>query len=107
MHRFVALQEDIIRMPLTLVRDHLADPSLPDILPHPAPSLMFLWDLINSGACVSTALVDMKSKKLHVANLGDCRVVGGWFDPKTGKWRCEVMSELGDACAGNPVEGDM
>ena len=94
-------------MPQTVVKDHLADPTLSDNLPHPAPSLMSLWDLVSSGACVSTALVDMKSKKLHVANLGDCRVVGGWFDPKTGKWRCEVMSELGDASAGNPVEGDM
>jgi hypothetical protein len=104
MCRFVALQEDILRLPLTLVRNHLTDPSLSPILPHPTPALMALWRIVDTGACVSTALMDMKTKKLHVASLGDCRVVGGWHNPKTGTWRCEVMSELGDAGAGNPIE---
>jgi pyruvate dehydrogenase phosphatase len=64
-----------------------------------------------AGACAATILVDEDRQEVHVANLGDTRVVAGyWVSPRTwpngahfqGGWRCEVLTE--DHNARDPKE---
>lgn len=100
------MDNDLLRTPLTLFRNHLADPTKDPLLPHPAPSLVHLATLDTSGACATTAIIDAASDKLYVSNLGDCRAVAGWYDPKTGQWRCDVISEIGDVNGDNDEEAD-
>lgn len=54
-----------------------------------------------AGACAATILVDEDRQEVHVANVGDTRVVAGyWVSPRTwpngahfqGGWRCEVLT---------------
>lgn len=66
--------------------------------------MLALGTLAPRGSCLHTALIDNATNKLYVANLGDCRVVAGWYDARTGLWRCEVMSQIGGHAAKNPLE---
>jgi len=72
------------------------------MVPLPSVSVFNLAPLLTPGACAATAILDQSSGNLYVANLGDCRVLAGWCDPKTGSWRYEQLSE--DQTSENPKE---
>lgn len=65
---------------------------------------MYLTALDNMGACTSTAIIDAAHDTLYVANLGDCRAVAGWYDPKKDQWRCDPLTNFGDGNADNEAE---
>lgn len=96
---FVRLDEEILAAPLTLLKQPAENPEANQSL-----ALTQLLPLELAGACVTTAIVAESSNKLYVANIGDCRAVAGWFDPKTGLWTCDVLSDIGDQDYDNPME---
>nr|ODN73091.1 hypothetical protein L203_06683 [Cryptococcus depauperatus CBS 7841] len=63
---------------------------------------MTLSPLLNSGACCCTAIVDVASDRLYVANAGDTRAVAGWWNEEEKTWRCDVLTQ--DCMGDNPVE---
>jgi pyruvate dehydrogenase phosphatase len=70
----------------------------------PQATLLTLADIAARGSAAITAVVDVQSDQLHVANCGDSRALAGWYHPSTGQWRCEVLSD--DLEPENPVEAD-
>lgn len=74
----------------------------------PNPSLVHahLATLERGGACLSNATIDIAQDKLYVTNVGDCRAVAGWRNPKTQLWRCDVISEIGDCNGDNEEEAE-
>jgi pyruvate dehydrogenase phosphatase len=107
-NRFVALDHDILSSPISILRSqdpqHECHSQHQAVLPSPSPSLLSIGQLLKSGSCALTAIVDVESDRLYVANTGDCRAVAGWFDRNTNLWRCDVLSE-NQQCA-NPREAD-
>lgn len=102
--RITALNRDMRDLPRALIGDKRHGQVGPKGLPYPPPTMLALGALAPRGACLYTALIDNATKKLYVANLGDCRVVGGWYDPIRDSWRCEIMSQIGDHGAKDPLE---
>ena len=77
--RITALNRDMRDLPRALIGDKRHGQNGPKGLPYPPPTMLALGTLAPRGACLHTALIDNATKKLYVANLGDCRVVGGWY----------------------------
>jgi pyruvate dehydrogenase phosphatase len=100
----MALDQDVIQKPLSVLHDRLQDLNASQILPSPSPALMHLATLDKSGACFSTVVIDTAKDKLYVANLGDCRAIAGWRNPESGQYRCDILTIDGDANAANEVE---
>lgn len=46
-----------------------------------------------SGSCALLALIDTHHEEVHVALVGDCRAVAGYYDPAEKRWIAEVLSE--------------
>jgi pyruvate dehydrogenase phosphatase len=97
----VALDKDILAAPTQLLAKA---PGVVSELPNPSPTLLQLLPLETAGACAVTVIVDAVTDKLYVANIGDCRAVAGWQNPVTGEWRCDVLTDIGDTVAENPLE---
>lgn len=89
--------------------------SSPPLLPylttqpnHPAspfplqPVYALLAELDSSGSCATTAIVDVASDRLYVADTGDSRAVAGWWNPHQQRWRCDVLSA--DQTGDSPLE---
>jgi hypothetical protein len=90
---YVAWDTSLIQAPLALLQQPngfqtLAHPGLPN----PVPALWALSSIQNSGGCGVTAMVDAESETLYVMNVGDCRAVAGWLNPRTGEWRCDTLT---------------
>jgi len=104
--RYQALDNDINRIPGTILRNYLGDPEKSPLLPFPAPSLVHLANLEHRGSCATNMIVDIATDKMYVSTLGDTRAVAGWWNPTTKQWRCDVLSNTGDLNAQNPTEAD-
>jgi pyruvate dehydrogenase phosphatase len=96
---FVELDEKIVAAPLALL-DTNDSVGCKFALTHLLP-------LDKAGARVSTVMLDFPRQMLYAASLGDCRAVAGWLDPATGRWRCDVLSDVGDMTYDNPGEETM
>ncbi|KAK4688528.1 pyruvate dehydrogenase phosphatase, partial [Tremellales sp. Uapishka_1] len=102
---FVALDDSIINAPIQLFKGVISSSESSPVLPSLNPALLQLTGTINSGAAAVTAILDVKTDHLHVANAGDCRAVAGWYNHYTGEWRCDPLSD--DLTSENPAEADM
>jgi hypothetical protein len=101
---YIALDEDLHRGVLSLLDPPGKQDQIDPNLPYPPPSKVASTLLESPGSCAITAMVDVKSKKLYVVNLGDCRAVAGWYNPETDMWRCDVLST--DHAVSNPDEAN-
>ncbi|WVN86527.1 uncharacterized protein L203_101691 [Cryptococcus depauperatus CBS 7841] len=98
---FIALDDDIVFSPQRMFKS-APDNKINPLLPPHLPSTMTLSPLLNSGACCCTAIVDVASDRLYVANAGDTRAVAGWWNEEEKTWRCDVLTQ--DCMGDNPVE---
>ncbi|WVQ81289.1 hypothetical protein IAT38_003412 [Cryptococcus sp. DSM 104549] len=98
---FVALDDDLCQTTSKLLFSPPSNTTSPLLPPH-LPSLLTNASPIHSGSCSLNAIVDVAADKLFVANVGDTRAIAGWWNPREGKWRCDVLTN--DAMGDNPVE---
>ena len=98
------LDNDIQRTSTALLNDEINASTAITSLPLPSPALTQLATLDRGGAVFSTLLVNSSENKLYAINLGDSRLVAGWWNPKTRMWRCDVITEVGDMNCDNPLE---
>jgi pyruvate dehydrogenase phosphatase len=87
-----AVDHDILSKPLTLLEAQGIDDSQDSTAPQNSPAMVHLASLETAGACGLTITVDTASDKMYIANIGDCKAVAGWYDPKSGIWRCDVLN---------------
>lgn len=87
-----AVDHDILSKPLTLLDAQDIDGSQDSTAPQNSPAMVHLASLETAGACGLTITVDTASDKMYIANMGDCKAVAGWYDPKSGIWRCDVLN---------------
>ncbi|WVQ66551.1 uncharacterized protein L199_004733 [Kwoniella botswanensis] len=100
---FNAIDDDIVQAPLKLLYPEL-EYKLSGCLPPQPPSKLCGPELIPSGSCALNMIYDATSRRVYVANCGDCRAVAGWWNPKEKKWRCDILTE--DHNGHNPKECD-
>ncbi|CAD6583353.1 MAG: hypothetical protein TREMPRED_003530 [Tremellales sp. Tagirdzhanova-0007] len=98
---FLAIDADILNTPLELIRSPASRRDRNSVLPF-RPTDIQLAEVEPVGSCALTAVVDVAGDKLYVANLGDSRAVAGWWNPQTGKWTCDMLSN--DHTGNNPEE---
>lgn len=101
-YRYLELDADLIKAPLAVASDEHGKDVNSSHIPYPAPSQLIHGLTERVGTTALTAIVDAKADTVHVINLGDSRAVAGWYNPKTGLWRAEVLNS--EHSSSNPDE---
>ncbi|EJU06323.1 protein serine/threonine phosphatase 2C [Dacryopinax primogenitus] len=57
-----------------------------------------------SGSCALLSVLDTQHEEVHLALVGDCRAVAGYWDEGGKRWVCEVLTEDQTAKAVKEVE---
>lgn len=91
-----------MQTPLRLLEKLQRQHGQSEILPPGGVTPQIHANLLTSGTTGVTATVVAATNKVVVANLGDSRAVAGWFNPTTGQWRCDQLTN--DHEPGNPAE---
>ncbi|WVQ64495.1 uncharacterized protein L199_002662 [Kwoniella botswanensis] len=99
---FLTVDANLIQSTWSTLFSPVAD-NLPGLPPH-SPTQLGLANLFDNGSCAITAIVDIESDKLYVANVGDTRAIAGWWNSEKGEWRCDILTE--DATCENEQEAE-
>ncbi|KZT62825.1 protein serine/threonine phosphatase 2C, partial [Calocera cornea HHB12733] len=57
-----------------------------------------------SGSCALLSVIDTQHEQVHLALVGDCRAVAGYWNDGEKKWICEVLTEDQTAKAVKEIE---
>lgn len=91
--RILTLNQDISAAPLGILHKPATAPTDAQLPGMPSVAQLISGHLEHGGACIATAVVDLKHGKLYVVNAGDCRVIGVWKKEEEDQWFSAVLTE--------------